>query len=74
MAIKTFPPFLDVRFWLLAAGCALVSCQGGKIARAYPVNTGGLASRGKQVIVMKGCGSCHTIPGINGAQGLVGPP
>lgn len=23
---------------------------------------------------MKNCGSCHTIPGINGARGQVGPP
>lgn len=26
------------------------------------------------MIVAKGCGSCHTIPGIYTARGLVGPP
>ena len=26
------------------------------------------------MIVNYGCGSCHTIPGIRGANGLVGPP
>ncbi|MES2405518.1 MAG: cytochrome c oxidase assembly protein [Pseudomonadota bacterium] len=30
--------------------------------------------RGAQLISHYGCGSCHTIPGINGADGLVGPP
>jgi cytochrome c len=32
------------------------------------------ASRGREKIVSYGCGSCHTIPGVIGAQGLVGPP
>jgi putative membrane protein len=36
--------------------------------------TGGDAREGKQLIERYGCGSCHTIPGIAGAQGLVGPP
>lgn len=30
--------------------------------------------RGAHLIGQYGCGSCHTIPGINGADGLVGPP
>ena len=29
---------------------------------------------GALLIEHYGCGSCHTIPGINGADGLVGPP
>jgi putative membrane protein len=35
---------------------------------------GGDAHKGKQAIGRYGCGSCHTIPGIRGANGLVGPP
>jgi cytochrome c len=35
---------------------------------------GGSPERGKQQIVAYGCGSCHIIPGIAGANGLVGPP
>ncbi|HKN57589.1 MAG TPA: cytochrome c oxidase assembly protein, partial [Gemmatimonadaceae bacterium] len=31
-------------------------------------------NRGRAAITRYGCGSCHTIPGITGAQGLVGPP
>ena len=30
--------------------------------------------RGAHLIEHYGCGSCHMIPGINGADGLVGPP
>ena len=32
------------------------------------------AGRGRTAISRYGCGSCHTIPGITGAEGLVGPP
>jgi putative membrane protein len=32
------------------------------------------ADRGRVAIRNYGCGSCHVIPGITGAQGLVGPP
>jgi putative membrane protein len=32
------------------------------------------ARRGAQLINQYGCGSCHTIPGVRGADGLVGPP
>ena len=31
-------------------------------------------SRGAALISYYGCGSCHTIPGIGGANALVGPP
>lgn len=36
--------------------------------------TGGDPSRGKLAIRRFGCSSCHTIPGVPGADGLVGPP
>jgi cytochrome c1 len=36
--------------------------------------TGGDARQGKEAIGRYGCGSCHTIPGVGGANGLVGPP
>lgn len=35
---------------------------------------GGDARRGAQLIPVYGCGSCHAIPGVRGAQGHVGPP
>ena len=33
----------------------------------------GDANRGKQLIEQYGCNSCHIIPGIEGAKGMVGP-
>jgi cytochrome c len=46
----------------------LVACQSGDSA------TRESAKRGKQQIIAYGCGSCHVIPGIRQATGLVGPP
>jgi cytochrome c1 len=31
-------------------------------------------SHGRTLIEHYGCGSCHEIPGVDGADGLVGPP
>ncbi|MEU2613741.1 c-type cytochrome [Micromonospora sp. NPDC007271] len=39
-----------------------------------PQSHAGRPDRGAQLIARYGCGSCHTIPGINQADGLVGPP
>jgi cytochrome c len=36
--------------------------------------TGGDVTRGRAALAKYGCGTCHTIPGVNGANGLVGPP
>jgi cytochrome c len=33
----------------------------------------GDANRGKQLIEQYGCNSCHIVPGIDGAKGMVGP-
>jgi cytochrome c1 len=35
--------------------------------------TGGDVDRGAEAIAGRGCGSCHIIPGIDGALGKVGP-
>jgi cytochrome c2 len=35
--------------------------------------TGGSSERGKQAIVQRGCGACHVISGVPGAEGQVGP-
>lgn len=35
---------------------------------------GGDEDRGATAIREYGCGSCHTIPGVSGADGTVGPP
>lgn len=68
---------LQSRGWIAAltiAFGALAGCRGGQTPGASYQFTGGVASRGRQVIIKKHCGSCHTIPGIPDARGLVGPP
>lgn len=52
----------------------LSGCIGGKTEQTYLIATGGAAVRGKQLITQYNCGSCHTIPGVAGARGVVGPP
>jgi cytochrome c len=49
-------------------------CTGGQYINGYSTYTGGNARQGKALIVAYGCGSCHTIPGVPNAHGLVGPP
>ena len=43
-------------------------------AREAAEMTGGDPSRGPALMRKYGCQSCHTIPGVVGADGLVGPP
>jgi len=52
----------------------LPSCRGGRANNVYAVYTGGNWQTGKQLIVKYRCGACHTIPGIDDANGMVGPP
>jgi cytochrome c len=42
--------------------------------RELAVFTGGDPERGKETLRQSGCPTCHTIPGIAGARGQVGPP
>jgi cytochrome c1 len=39
-----------------------------------PQAPGGNPQRGARLITRYGCGSCHTVPGVRGADALVGPP
>jgi len=50
-----------------------ISCGGNPEAVAQ-TTTGGDVGRGSAAISRYGCGSCHIIPGISGATGLVGAP
>jgi cytochrome c2 len=42
--------------------------------RGEPSENDSLRDHGKTLIVSNGCGTCHSIPGVEGAKGLVGPP
>jgi len=51
----------------------LVSACDARLEDNEPA-TGGNPRRGQALITQFGCGSCHTIPGIEGATATVGPP
>jgi putative membrane protein len=57
---------------LLACAFSTTSCASSEAKTANLV-TGGDTRRGSAAIFKYGCGSCHTIAGINNAVGLVGP-
>ena len=54
---------------ILAAAATACANGDGRVRRW----TGGEAYRGKAHIRRYGCSSCHSIPGVPGADGLVGP-
>ena len=56
----------------LACGCDGPSQQ--EISDAGKLTGGGNAVSGKLEIRKYGCNACHTISGVPGARGLVGPP
>ena len=67
------------RLRLLAAALllAFAACGGGMSESeqaAAEMTDGGDPARGRAAIERYGCGTCHTIPGVSGADALVGPP
>jgi cytochrome c len=54
----------------------MAACDPARPNRATQIatNTGGNAERGRTKIREYGCHTCHMIPGVDGAQALVGPP
>ena len=62
---------------LLAAGLlalTLGACGGSDVAKTAAAMTGGDPEKGKAAIRRYGCQVCHSIRGIEGARGQVGPP
>jgi cytochrome c2 len=57
----------------LAAVLAL-GCHGQTGTQASADVAGGDPRRGRALIASYGCGSCHEVKGVPGAQGAVGPP
>ena len=55
----------------LALAAAAVGC--GSRQTAPVAWTGGDAERGRAALRRYGCDACHLIPGVRGADGLVGP-
>jgi cytochrome c len=58
---------------LLAAMLGGCGKSGSDIDRQAAAMTGGEPARGHEAIGRYGCATCHTIPGVDGARGQVGP-
>ena len=58
----------------LAAALVMAACStpGGRVPAAE--SDLGDPQRGQTLISDYGCGSCHVVPGVHDAHGLVGPP
>jgi cytochrome c len=56
----------------IAVGLAALAACRETDAATYAL-TGGRASRGPALMRAYGCGACHTIPGVRGANAVVGP-
>ncbi|HKU61121.1 MAG TPA: c-type cytochrome [Gemmatimonadales bacterium] len=58
--------------WLVLAGALVAgACRDKEPPR---VVAGGDPQVGEHLIQRYGCGSCHVVPGVKGADGMVGPP
>jgi cytochrome c1 len=64
----------DLLLLLLAALMLGGGCRGGKTEGEYTIATGGSPRRGALLIREYGCGTCHTIPGVREADGVLAPP
>ena len=62
--------------WLLGLVMGLTACGLGPTPRSLALAAvpGGNAEDGREAIRSYGCGACHTIPGVLGADAVVGPP
>jgi cytochrome c2 len=79
-AARSRPLRLRGSKWIAAALVALAAAVGGmwvyrehRIERQVDMAVGGVADRAVPIILANGCGGCHTISGVPGAQGQVGP-
>jgi cytochrome c1 len=70
--MTTWHAALAVTLLTLCTGASL-ACHGETVEAAYAIDERA-ADTGREVIRQQGCGACHTIPGVPGARGLVGPP
>ncbi len=57
--------------FLLAACSGQEGVNGVPEPRSYPDSS---VQSGRRLIESYGCGTCHSIPGVPGANGTVGPP
>jgi putative membrane protein len=58
---------------ILLALLIMSGCESKSEQQARNLTSGDI-TRGREQILAHGCSSCHTIPGVRGADGVVGPP
>lgn len=63
-----------MRTMVLVLAFAFAACHAGDEDDTARQLTRGEPSRGRAAIARYGCGACHTVPGVDNASGLVGPP
>ncbi len=56
----------------LAILLALGACGAGE--NTSTVVHGASPARGRELVARYGCGACHVVPGVRGAEGMLGPP
>jgi cytochrome c1 len=71
VATRCFLPLLAL---LLLPAAACRPDAGDSVAHEAMLLTAGDPARGPALMRKYGCQTCHTIPGVSGANGLVGPP
>jgi mono/diheme cytochrome c family protein len=75
--LSTYRRVLLVAAVVLLAACASPSQpptdEGGPNPDPTAGMTGGSVSNGRQVFLSRGCAACHTIQGVQGAAGTIGP-
>ena len=59
---------------VLLCALLLAACNRENRTQSAALTGGGDADRGKQAIARYGCTACHSIPGVEGPRGMVGPP
>lgn len=62
------------RLLIAMALAAATGCSRAPAADPFNPVPGGRADRGADIIRNRDCGTCHRIPGIAGAEGLVAAP
>jgi cytochrome c1 len=77
MLFRLFSRYTDLYIAIIVVlGAAFIlfseSRRGEPVMPQYVI-VGADAQQGPSAIQRYGCGSCHTIPGVSGAVGLVGP-
>lgn len=68
------PPRMVLSAILLVGALLVAACHTNSRTAAPRIVRGASPELGKELIVKYGCGSCHEIPGVKEARGLVGPP